>query len=198
MKRSRGCACARTTAPGWPARATIGWCTARCMADYRLTARGCTNAGVPGPGGGPSVHWPVPVRADESRAAVSPSEICRADVVRADRTGIGGSAVFYAYTPDWIFAAYDLRRLDEPAFDGYAQDNKEGDPLRKADCCWKFVSPTVDIDWLNKSHITCTYPDAEVYVLASSALQNAYSEDSCLPGQCGDRSEGAKRPYFED
>ncbi|MFM0084813.1 glycine betaine ABC transporter substrate-binding protein [Paraburkholderia sediminicola] len=113
----------------------------------------------------------MPVRADESRAAVSPSEICRADVIRADRTGIGGSAVFYAYTPDWIFAAYDLRRLDEPAFDGYAQDNKAGDPLRKADCCWKFGSPTVDIDWLNKSHITCTYPDAKVYVLASSALQ---------------------------
>jgi glycine betaine/proline transport system substrate-binding protein len=79
--------------------------------------------------------------------------------------------VFYAYTPDWIFAAYDLRRLDEPAFDGYAQDNKKSDPLYKANGCWKFVSPTVDSDWLNKSQITCAYPDAKVYVLASSALQ---------------------------
>jgi glycine betaine/proline transport system substrate-binding protein len=79
--------------------------------------------------------------------------------------------VFYAYTPDWIFSAFDLRRLDEPVFDGYAQDNKKGDELYKADGCWKFISPTVDADWLNKSQITCAYPDAKVYVLASTALQ---------------------------
>jgi glycine betaine/proline transport system substrate-binding protein len=83
----------------------------------------------------------------------------------------GRGVVFYAYTPDWIFSAYDLRRLDEPAFDGYAQDNKKGDPLYKADGCWKFISPTVDSDWLKKSQITCAYPDAKVYVLASRSLQ---------------------------
>jgi len=87
----------------------------------------------------------------------------------AYKTGRG--VVFYAYTPDWIFSAYDLRRLDEPAFDGYAQDNKKDDPLYKADGCWKFVSPTSDSDWLNKSKITCAYPDAKVYVLASRSLQ---------------------------
>lgn len=79
--------------------------------------------------------------------------------------------VFYAYTPDWIFSAFDLRRLDEPAFDGYAQDNKKDDPLYKADGCWKFISPTVDADWLSKSKITCAFPDAKIYVLASTALQ---------------------------
>jgi glycine betaine/proline transport system substrate-binding protein len=83
----------------------------------------------------------------------------------------GRGVVFYAYTPDWIFSAFDLRRLQEPAFDGYAQDNKKGDPLYKADGCWKFISPTVDPDWLNKSQITCAYPDAKVYVLSSVALQ---------------------------
>lgn len=79
--------------------------------------------------------------------------------------------IFYAYTPDWIFSAFDLRRLEEPAFDGYAQDNKKGDPLYKADGCWKFISPTVDPDWLNKSQITCAFPDAKVYVLSSVALE---------------------------
>ncbi|MGF6726629.1 glycine betaine/proline transport system substrate-binding protein [Paraburkholderia sp. GAS41] len=79
--------------------------------------------------------------------------------------------VFYAYTPDWIFSAFDLRRLDEPAFDGYAQDDKKGDPQYKADGCWKFVSPTTDSDWLNKSHVTCAYPDAKVYVLSAKSLQ---------------------------
>ncbi|KQB53645.1 ABC transporter substrate-binding protein [Pseudomonas endophytica] len=80
-------------------------------------------------------------------------------------------AVFYAYTPDWIFSAYDLRRLEEPAFDGYAQDNKKGDPLYKADGCWYFISPTVDPDWLKKSHINCAYPDAKVYVLSARSLE---------------------------
>lgn len=84
--------------------------------------------------------------------------------------------VFYAYTPDWIFSAFDLRRLDEPAFDGYAQDNKKDDPLYKADGCWKFISPTVDPDWLNKSQITCAFPDARVHVLASSSLQKRAPE----------------------
>ncbi|KPA91215.1 MULTISPECIES: glycine betaine ABC transporter substrate-binding protein [Pseudomonas] len=83
----------------------------------------------------------------------------------------GRGVVFYAYTPDWIFSAYDLRRLDEPPFDGYAQDNKKGDPLYKADGCWKFISPTVDTDWLNKSSITCAYPDAKVHILASASLR---------------------------
>ncbi|BAN49802.1 glycine betaine ABC transporter substrate-binding protein [Metapseudomonas resinovorans] len=83
----------------------------------------------------------------------------------------GRGVVFYAYTPDWIFSTYDLRRLDEPSFDGYAQDNKKGDPLYKADGCWKFISPTVDPDWLQKSSITCAYPDAKVHVLASRSLQ---------------------------
>lgn len=84
--------------------------------------------------------------------------------------------IFYAYTPDWIFAAYDLRRLEEPTFDGYAQDNKKDDPAYKADGCWKFISPTVDSDWLNKSHITCAYPDAKVYVLSAASIEKRSSK----------------------
>lgn len=79
--------------------------------------------------------------------------------------------LFYGYTPDWIFANYDLRRLAEPAFDGYAQDNKKGDPLYNANAKWKFISPTEDPDWLNKSAITSAFPDAKVHVLHTKRLE---------------------------
>lgn len=81
--------------------------------------------------------------------------------------------LFYGYTPDWVFAAYDLRRLEEPAFDGYAQDNKKGDPQYNANGKWKFVSPTEDPDWLNKSSIASAFPDAKVYVLHAKRLETA-------------------------
>lgn len=83
------------------------------------------------------------------------------------KTGV----LFYGYTPDWIFAAYDLRRLSEPAFDGYAQDNKKDDPQYNPKGKWKFVSPTEDPDWLNKSSITSAFPDAQVYVLHTKHLE---------------------------
>ena len=107
--------------------------------------------------------------ADKFEAVSTEASVTYSKLASAYKAGRG--VVFYAYTPDWIFSAYDLRRLEEPAFDGYAQDNKKGDPLYKADGCWKFISPTVDPDWLNKSQITCAFPDARVHVLASAALQ---------------------------
>lgn len=107
--------------------------------------------------------------ADKFEAISTEASVTYAKLASAYKAQRG--VVFYAYTPDWVFSAFDLRRLEEPAFDGYAQDNKKGDPLYKADGCWKFISPTVDPDWLNKSKITCAFPDAKVYVLASTALQ---------------------------
>lgn len=107
--------------------------------------------------------------ADKFEAISTEASVTYAKLASAYKAQRG--VVFYAYTPDWVFSAFDLRRLEEPAFDGYAQDNKKGDPLYKADGCWKFISPTVDPDWLNKSKITCAFPDAKVYVLASTGLQ---------------------------
>lgn len=107
--------------------------------------------------------------ADKFEAISTEASVTYAKLASAYKAQRG--VVFYAYTPDWVFSAFDLRRLEEPAFDGYAQENKKGDPLYKADGCWKFISPTVDPDWLNKSKITCAFPDAKVYVLASTALQ---------------------------
>jgi glycine betaine/proline transport system substrate-binding protein len=79
--------------------------------------------------------------------------------------------LFYYWTPEWIHAAYDLRRLEEPAFDGFAMASKKDDPLYKEDGCWNMVDPKEDADWLAKSSVTCAWPDAKVYVAFSKSLQ---------------------------
>lgn len=78
--------------------------------------------------------------------------------------------VFYYWTPEWIFASYDLRMLDEPPFDGYSSDDLKNDPRYKADGCYKYYQPKDNPDWLEKSSITCAQPDTDVFVARSKAL----------------------------
>ena len=77
---------------------------------------------------------------------------------------------FYYWTPEWIFASYDLRMLQEPPFDGYSSEDKKTDPLYKADGCYKFYQPGNNPDWLEKGSITCAQPDTDVYIARSKAL----------------------------
>ncbi len=79
--------------------------------------------------------------------------------------------IFYYWTPEWIHAAYDLRRLKEPAFDGFAMASKKGDARYKEGGCWNMLQPKEDEDWLEKSSVTCAWPDAKVYVAFSKSLQ---------------------------
>jgi glycine betaine/proline transport system substrate-binding protein len=78
--------------------------------------------------------------------------------------------VFYYWTPEWIFASYDLRMLEEPPFDGWSSEDKKNDPLYRADGCYKFYQPGNNPDWLEKSSITCAQPPTDVYVARSKAL----------------------------
>lgn len=78
--------------------------------------------------------------------------------------------VLYYWTPEWLHSVYDLRKLEEPPFDGYAMDSKKGDPQYKADGCYKMIQPNEDPDWLKKSSIQCAEPDATVYVAYSKSL----------------------------
>ena len=78
--------------------------------------------------------------------------------------------LFYFWTPEWIHSEFDLRLLEEPAFDGYASESKKDDPLYKADGCWNHINSQEDLDWLEKSSITCKWPDAEIYVGFTKSL----------------------------
>jgi glycine betaine/proline transport system substrate-binding protein len=78
--------------------------------------------------------------------------------------------LFFFWRPEWVHSAYDLRKLQEPPFDGYAMDSKKDDPRYKPDGCWNMITSKEDPDWLNKSHVACAWPSATVYVGYSKSL----------------------------
>jgi glycine betaine/proline transport system substrate-binding protein len=80
--------------------------------------------------------------------------------------------LFYYWSPEWIFAVYDLRKLEEPPFDGFATDDYKGAANYKPDGCYKFYQPQVDPNWLENSSITCDQPATHVYIAHTRELAN--------------------------
>ena len=78
--------------------------------------------------------------------------------------------IFYSYQPEWIHAAYDLRQVEEPPFDGFASESFKDDPRYNPDGCYHFVQASEDPDWFEKSSITCAKATTDVYVAYSAAL----------------------------
>lgn len=61
--------------------------------------------------------------------------------------------LFYSWVPNELHAAYDLRRLAEPTFDGYAMSSKKNDARYNPEGCWRMLSPEEDADWLRHSRV---------------------------------------------
>jgi glycine betaine/proline transport system substrate-binding protein len=76
--------------------------------------------------------------------------------------------LFYSWTPEWIHSTYDLRKLEEPTFTGYASDSKKEHPEYNAAGCYKFNDTE---NWLEDSSITCGAPTTEVYIAYSRSLE---------------------------
>lgn len=76
--------------------------------------------------------------------------------------------LFYYWTPEWIHYSYDLRKLEEPKFNGYAGDSKKQHEDYNPDGCYKFNDTET---WLADSQITCGAPTTEVYIAYSSSLE---------------------------
>lgn len=77
---------------------------------------------------------------------------------------------FYYWTPEWIHAAYDLHKLEEPEFTGYTMESAEGTDRYSADGCYTFYQPGERSDWLEASDIQCAQPPTRVHIAHSSAL----------------------------
>jgi len=77
---------------------------------------------------------------------------------------------FYYWTPEWIFAAYDLVELEQPPFDGYTMDSAKGTERYKADGCYTFYQPAERNDWFDASSIKCGQPPTRVNIAHSKAL----------------------------
>jgi glycine betaine/proline transport system substrate-binding protein len=78
--------------------------------------------------------------------------------------------VFYYWTPEWIFAKYDLVKLEEPPFTGYTTDEAKGTEKYNPEGCYTFYQPAERNDWLEASSITCDQPPTKVHVAYSKAL----------------------------
>lgn len=76
--------------------------------------------------------------------------------------------LFYYWTPEWIHSTYDLRKLEEPTFTGYAGDSKKGHAEYNPEGCYKFNDTE---EWLEDSSITCGAPTTEVYIAYSKSLE---------------------------
>lgn len=78
--------------------------------------------------------------------------------------------VFMFWEPEGLFEKYDLRKLEEAPFDGYAMESKKDDPQYRPDGCFKMYLVSETPDWLEKSRIVCGAPDSTVYVAYSKSL----------------------------
>lgn len=77
---------------------------------------------------------------------------------------------FYYWTPEWIFAAFDLTKLEEPEFNGYTTESAKGTERYNPNGCYTFYQPAERNDWLEASSITCGQPPTRVHIAHSRAL----------------------------
>lgn len=82
----------------------------------------------------------------------------------------GKPILFYSYTPEWLHAVFDLTKLEEPPFDGYAADSWKGTPFYNANGCFKYISSAESANWLEESRITCANGSTPVSVVRSATL----------------------------
>lgn len=87
-----------------------------------------------------------------------------------------GGLLFYYWKPEALHQAYELVKLDEPPFDGFAMDSKKDTPEYKADGCYKYVDPKESPDWLKLSRITCATPAQPIYIAYSTQLEERAPE----------------------
>lgn len=77
---------------------------------------------------------------------------------------------FYYWTPEWIFAAYDLVKLEEAKFTGKTTEADKGTPNYNPEGCYTFYQPSQRSDWLEASDIKCEQPPTRVHVAHSKEL----------------------------
>ena len=73
--------------------------------------------------------------------------------------------VFYCYTPNHMFALYDLIILEEPAYDASK---------------WTIIQPTDDPEWLEKSSAPVAWDLAYLHVHYAASLEESHPEAAAL------------------
>jgi glycine betaine/proline transport system substrate-binding protein len=65
--------------------------------------------------------------------------------------------LMYFYSPHWLFSKYDMIQLEEPP---HGED------------CWTMVQPKDDVEWFEKSSVSCAWPATSGAIAFSSRLKN--------------------------
>ncbi|WP_036158696.1 glycine betaine ABC transporter substrate-binding protein [Marinomonas ushuaiensis] len=99
------------------------------------------------------------------------SSIMQAQLKKAYRKKEG--ILFYYWTPAWIHYAYDLRKLEEPAFTGYSNESKKDSKDYNPDGCYNYANTD---NWLADSEITCDYPIVPVHIGYTASLEGRAPE----------------------
>lgn len=84
--------------------------------------------------------------------------------------------LFYYWEPEALHTRYDLIKLTEPEFNGYASDDKKDDPQYNPEGCYNYVDPAQNPDWLALSTISCATPAQAIYVAYSATLEERAPE----------------------
>ena len=87
--------------------------------------------------------------------------------------------VFYCYTPNHMFALYDLVILGEPAYDASK---------------WTIIQPTDDPEWLEKSSAPVAWDLAYLHVHYAASLEESAS-GSRRPAEQGQADHRPSVPY---
>lgn len=101
-------------------------------------------------------------------AYIVPDAIFKAQLQKAYSQKKG--VLFYYWKPEALFLQYDLVKLKEPPFDGYAMKSKEGDPHYNPHGCYNYVDPKDSPNWLEQGSIRCESPAQPIYVGYAKSL----------------------------
>jgi glycine betaine/proline transport system substrate-binding protein len=102
-------------------------------------------------------------------AFIVPDALLKAQLKKAVENNTG--LLFYYWTPEALHVQYDLVKLKEPKFDGFAMDSYKGKPDYNPKGCYDYVEPQKDPDWLAKSSITCETQPQPIYIGYSRKLE---------------------------
>lgn len=99
---------------------------------------------------------------------IVPDALLKAQLKKADDAGTG--LLFYYWTPEALHVQYELVKLKEPAFNGFAMESSKGQPDYNPQGCYNYIEPQKDPDWLAKGSITCETKPQPIYVGYSRKL----------------------------
>lgn len=112
--------------------------------------------------------------AEHFDALVASDALFKAQLEASEAKGEG--LLFYYWEPEALHARYDLVKLAEPEFTGFASEDKKDDPQYNPGGCYDYTDPANSPDWLALSKIDCATPAQPIYIAYTASLEERAPE----------------------